>query len=476
MGLFSALVAQSPTTETTKTKRSQSLELPSLVQLYRTNPLRLESTALVPSYALLSYSAVPVARPSEQDGAGTNVVVASKRSQSKNLPVVPELGVWNVCVPKRGSDSLLLLPESFHSSSAAGGVLPYTFALTVDLSQPDQVEPTVSLLQDALIRFLIARPPPPISAAATTTAGSLLSSASEPNDEAATTTTTPSTTTTTTTTATTSLYALRSVSFGLAVEDTASAAKLQGDAPPSERDRQVLISLIICARRASATTSFAIASDPSTTNTNNRDEYRAKQVQALLWYHLRRYAHALNATLCMVDNDDNDGDEHIHVSHEQPAVALPHQLAHVWRELALGRPLQLKTLELGTGPTTVPSSDEASEEALPLLYTPQQPHAELIESVVLRTATYPGVWDAAKESLWKILPPIMASSPEEEAPSSAAAPTTTGDEHWLTQLRDSVAAAAEATKTPSKPARKEVTPDSAQKDAAVSSFFESLLK
>ena len=463
MGLFSALVAQSPS-ETKTSKRSQSLELPSLVQLYRTNPLRLETTALVPTYAVLSYSAVPVARPNEQDVAGTSAAaVPSKRSQSKNLPIVPELGVWNVCVPKRGSDALQLLPESFQSSSGAG--VPYTFALTVDLSQPDQVEPTVSLLQDALIRFLIARPPPPHPAATAATVGS---SPVEPIDEEATTAAAP-----TTTTATTSLYALRSVSFGLAPEDTASAAKLQGDAP-SEHDHKVLISLIICARRATTATTTTTSFGPADPKSNNQDEYRAKQVQALLWYHLRRHAHALNATLCLVDDDDTDEPtEHPH--EQQPAVALPHQLAHVWRELALGRPVQLTTPELGTGPTTVPSEEasEATAAALPLLYTPQQPHAELIESVVLRTATYPGVWDAAKESLWKLLPSSTSPSQADEAPSSAP---TTGDEHWLTQLRDAVAAAAEATKTPSKPVRKEVAPDSAQKDAAVSSFFESLLK
>lgn len=422
---------------------SPSLDLPCVVQLYKTKPVRLEEASSVPPYAMLSYSAVALGSIKEEAAAAADPSSSgspSKRPSSKKaMPaLVPELGVWNVCVSRPGSDAPLLLPPKPDQSA---------FCLTVDLSDPRLVEPTLSALQDALVRYLLARPPPPTTA---TAAGDNNNN----NDDSDSDDNSPPKTTSTATSFTTSQYDLRTVSFGLAAEDADSAAKLRkSQESATDKDRAAMLALVICARRSPPV---------------GKNDYRAKQAQALLYYHLRRYAAALNATLCFVD-DAGEIDSLVDDDPNDQPVVDPAQLAYIFRELAAGKPLNLSAPELGTGESS----------AFAYVYTMANHNPELIESVLLRNAHYPGEWDAAKESLWKVLPPPRPapSSPEARPDAPAAAPV--GDDPWLAELRDSVATASsafDATKTPAKATRKEVTPDSAQKDAAVSSFFESLLK
>jgi hypothetical protein len=461
MGLFSIFdshdesqegLAGTGTADDTSNKPSPSLDLPCVVQLYKVRPVRLEAAASVPPYAMLSYSAVAVGATKEEASAAVDASSSGSPSKRPNkkaaVPaVVPDLGVWNVCVNRPGSDAPLLLPPKPAQSA---------FCLTVDLSDPRLVEPTLSSLQDALVRYLLARPPPPTTTmdTATVTAGDNNNNGDSSNNDSGD-NSSPATS------FTTSLYDLRTVSFGLAAEDAASAAALRKGQPAgaaaAETDRAARVALAICARRAPPV---------------GKSDYRAKQAQALLYYHLRRYAAALRATLCFVDDGSSAGiDSLVDDDPSDQPVVDPAQLAYVFRELATGAPLNLSAPELGSGESS----------AFACVYTAANHNPELVESVLLRNAHYPGEWDAAKESLWKVLPP----PPPEARPDAPAVPANVapaGDDPWLAELRDSVAAAAatssapDATKTPAKAARKEVTPDSAQKDAAVSSFFESLLK
>jgi hypothetical protein len=440
-------------------KPSPSLDLPCVVQLYKVRPVRLEAASSVPPYAMLSYSAVALGATKEEASAAVDASSSGSPSKRPNkkaavVPVaVPDLGVWNVCVNRPGSDAPLLLPPKPAQS---------TFCLTVDLSDPRLVEPTLSALQDALVRYLLARPPPPttMDTATAVTAGDNNNDDDNSNNSDSGDNSSPATS------FTTSLYDLRTVSFGLAAEDADSAAKLrksQQAGTTADSDRAARVALVICARRAPPV---------------GKSDYRAKQAQALLYYHLRRHAAALRATLCFVDDGSSaEIDSLVDDDPNDQPVVDPAQLAYVFRELATRAPLNPSAPELGTGESS----------AFAFVYTAANHNPELVESVLLRNAHYPGEWDAAKESLWKVLPPPSPSAPEArpDAPAAAAAANgaPAGDDPWLAELRDSVAAAAaaassapDATKTPAKAARKEVTPDSAQKDAAVSSFFESLLK
>jgi hypothetical protein len=496
-------------------KHSLSLDLPSIVQLYRTNPFRLESAASVPPYSMLSYSAVAMSAIKDDETTPADLVAGvspSKRSNSNKKAVqaaMPELGVWNVRVARRGGgDSLLLLPPRLAQS---------VFCFVVDLFDPSQVEPTISMLQDALVRYLIERPLPTVPPA-------------ESSDDSA--AAAAATSSSTSSFATTTLHDLRTATFGLAPEDAESAARLQksqpeeaGAAATTHGDRNnnnTRLTLVICARRPGS--SFLLSSDGghadgrSATaatgggNNSKRVDYKYKQSQALLFYHLRRYAAALNATLCFVEEESassslagggggagsDDHPDAVGVA-EQPAIDAV-QLAHLWHELAVAAAAGsgkvnvpsssvLFDLSGGGGPPDdelgSPPSSVSSSFPYALAYTPHNHNSELIESVLLRNAHYPGVWDASKESLWKILPPPGHYEDPDDggtAPPAGEDDVDDGDDNrWLSELRDSAAASAppDVTKTPAKTttSRKEaVPPDSAQKDAAVSSFFESLLK
>ncbi|KAL3926119.1 MAG: hypothetical protein SGARI_005705, partial [Bacillariaceae sp.] len=102
------------------------------------------------------------------------------------------------------------------------------------------------------------------------------------------------------------------------------------------------------------------------------------------------------------------------------------------------------------------------------LYGPGKQQEFLIETVLLRNANYPGHWEASKDSLWVALP-----APQEAA--AVTKTTATGDAGWLTQLRDSIASALPAEKAPA-PGEGKDDKKPKEKDVAVSSFFESLLK
>ena len=260
---------------------------------------------------------------------------------------------------------------------------------TVDLEHSADVEPTLTALQQATVRILIQETPPA-----------------------------------STETTTTSLAQLETVSFGAAPQDTKAVAP---KAPPEEHERQQ-IALVIAAKRATAS-----------------DDYQNQQTQAFLLYHLRRYAAALGATLCLIQDEPP-------LEEQDPETAVATlttlQLGIVLRDLANGV-VVWNEIPADLGMETAP------------FYYGDDP---LIETALLRLATYPGHWDANTDSVWKVLP----ASPKEQAPGS---PNSVGDQGWLAELRNSVKA--ESTT----PSRTTTPPPAAKKkDADVSNFFESLLK
>jgi len=73
------------------------------------------------------------------------------------------------------------------------------------------------------------------------------------------------------------------------------------------------------------------------------------------------------------------------------------------------------------------------------LFFPGDHDIEIIESILLRNANCPGVWDAEKDSLWEVFtpPPLNDIS---KALTSSFKKNTTGDEKWLAVLAESVSA------------------------------------
>jgi hypothetical protein len=420
MGLFSTLLSDPSQVQTSEsgdvaTTASSSLSLPTVIHMYTDTPYQLENTTLIPSYAYLTFQAVHVPAGLVDD-ATTPEQTGRK---PKALDYVPDLGVWNCCV----TPSVLISSTEAQSISLADSILSSplsdcsttttpTFCWKVDLANSHSVEPTLTCLQDALIRHLIRSTTP---LGVSKTAGD-------------------------TATATTSLYELRSVQFGLAPHDETKTT-----ASPSEEDRHT--------KKGAAE------------NDDDVDSYRQQQTLSLLFYHLRRYAAALNASLVFVRSMSTFSpgavDTDVATTDLQPTLTLP-QLSAVW--LALAQQKQVWNENVLTD--VLEGLVLHCETGHAVLYGPGTHAPDWIESALLRNAQYPGHWDAAKESVWNILPPRVAT-----AVTRTTASTQHGDDFWLKELRESVAMPAAAVATPIRPtavAESAKTPD-------VSDYFANLL-
>jgi len=486
--------SSSPTSASTS-KKSSPATLPTVIQMYSGSqqPILLDAstaaskeTSCTPS-TTLTYQALQVgALPAEGGGGGS----AENKKLLSSIHVAPDVGVWNCRVsPSTGgvnngtsgtSENALvdaLLAQTARDAS--------TFCWTVDLTDASTVEPNVGLLQSTLVRHLIQHPPGSGSVAddpsVTTGDGGV-------DDK----------------TKTTTLYDLQAVQFGLATDDPASNTPKTIE----EATKDVKITLMICA---------VLPSDDKTTDSG--DAYRAKQAEALVVYHLRKFANAVNAALCFVppystlniadttkggaENKDSvlspskqqsesgsapseasigvDGSS----ESEQPTISYD-KLVKLWRDLAMGvlvwqegddTPSATSSLEPSTD-SSGESTDAAAVTAASALYGPGKQQEDLIETLLLRNANYPGHWEASKDSLWVALPSSMGMSSNDDNGSRAV-----GDAGWLAELRESIASALPAETTASDDAAAggaassggESKKDDAGDTKEVTDFFQSLI-
>jgi hypothetical protein len=411
MGLFATLTSSA--SEAGKTRSSAS-EVPSIVQLYSNSPIRFGACGKNRNFSILSYQAVNVG-PSATEGGGA---LLSKQDQV----VHPNLGVWNLRVTKPCNGFQNAVTNDVFGKIPIKVSETPCVCMSVSLANLDEVEPTITMLQDALVHYLISR--------------------GEINHKSA---TKPAS-------ATTSLFDLRSVQFGLAVNDKGSAKSMAASSP-DEQDRNVNVSLVI---------SVVIPSKAEVDTT----AYKEKQAEALVLYHLRKYATSLNAVLCFVRTDELGEEEPNAVD----AISI-NQLSHVWHQLAKGEE-GWKVLDPPVTSLEEESEAPKVESVVSGVYGPGSHQEDLIESVLLRNAHFPGHWDASNDSLWVALPTTsVADGPGSVSTSDQAA---AGDDSWLRELRSAIAS---DVKTPPPSINKEPgTESKTPNDAAVSSFFESLLK
>lgn len=420
MGLFSTL------TSSDEGPQTSSMNVPTLVQLYASKPIALDTTSKVTGYTAMTYQAI-------QSG------LVSDDQELKNRHQNPDLGVWDSRVGK-GKDENNKQGPLLDSLLAKVASHVRTFCWTVDMSDSATVEPTISLLQAALVRHLIENPPPVEETRQTST---------------------------------TSLYQLQATQFGLASDDKESNIIEKNI---SESSEAVKTCIIICAIL------------PEEKEEISESAYKTKQANALVIYHLRRFAAAINASLCFVEPEKSAAAATSSSSPtkesqkqqtqrssaseaSQPAVS-PDELSILWKDLAMDK--EIWKTSTSNVPTNSSSSSSNEEEtnianiAAPL-YGPGGHQEEFIESVLLRNAHYPGHWEASKDSLWVALPTLSENKAVDEGP-------VTGDEGWLSQLRESIASAAEAPKAPVVQEETKTEEKTAEPDVAVSDFFASLLK
>ena len=395
MGLFSTLASSGVA--------ASSSTVPTVIQLYTSEPIQLDSTAKVTGYTAMTYQAVQV---------------GSSEEEPKNKHQNPDLGVWSCRVQKttNNNSSSPLIDSLLSKLKAKADV--NTFCWTVDLTDETKIESDLTLLQDATVRYLIENPP------------------STEEEERS--------------TATTSLYQLQATQFGLAPEDKSQTAKKN----LNESTQNVKTTVMICAVL------------PPVQDDNAETNYRSKQAKALVIYHLRKFAAAINSSLvfCSKQAPAEEQPEEA-VTQEQSTVDFE-KLSQLWRDLANDQPVWI-TADTPPEESSPSSPDEGDFRHSNPIYGPTRHQDDLIETLLLRNAHCPGHWDAAKDSLWVALP--TPAPPAEDAP-----PPAGGDEGWLGQLRESIVSA-EPVK-PVVPTSEKPKEESPKKDAAVSSFFESLLK
>jgi hypothetical protein len=332
------------------------------------------------------------------------------------------LGVWNCRVDSSDCDenSLKQVPLTCK-----------TICWTVDLSRPELVVGTIKTLQEAVLRTYTETQ---------TEKGSSDESVADSLQS--------------TVTLTTTLKDLRKTTFGLATDDTTESVS------DPDADCNTSVCLVICAKKPT------IASN---------DNYREKQEQALLHYHLRKFAAAVNANLIFV-SDNNDGETNLEVTpplplaqqeNDNPTTALTQpsltiaQVVACLAQLARGEPLDTSGWD-----------DETTDSIFSNVYTPQNHNVELLETVVVRGAQYPGQWDATKISLWNILVPLQDQTNNQNN-QSVATMTTGGDDAWLAELQNSVGGAvAVVNKTP----QKQQPDKTASTPVEITDYFAELLK
>jgi len=463
---------------------SSSATIPTLVQLYagdvnsnntingaKQQPILIDNTLQVTGYTTLTYQAVQV-------GASRDDAVEVKNRHSN-----PDLGVWNcrVLVPAQnnkndkgknnGKQSTPLIDHILTKVASQTSI----YCLTVDMSDETSVEPNLSALQAALVRHLIEHPPSATNA--TTETNDAIIDGEIHID--------PATDDCRNIIKTTSLYDLQTTQFGLASGEKTAEQTIE------ESAKDVKIGLMICAVVASSRDDGTNPNNKAlTADLSSESAYKKKQARALVVYHLRKFAYAVNAALCFVERPENElslpskGENNIESASQTAHVAVVgnndtttnnnnaddtqiaisyDKLSQLWHDMAMGVPVWEQTSEAGDAATA--------------LYGPRRQQEDLIESLLLRNANYPGHWDASKDSLWVALPATNGTS---DTSTQTMTTTTAGDDGWLTQLRDSIVSALPATdkayvnEKPSADDNANGKPK--EKDAAVSSFFESLLK
>jgi hypothetical protein len=440
MGLFSVLTDDSANGEKSAGS-SGSIQIPTVLQLYTgEEPIQLEEASVLSGYSALTYQAIQIGSSLEEE-------------EVKNRHQTPDLGVWNCRVRSNINSSAANTKEAplVDSLLATIATKVRVFCLTVDLSQPGQVEPSLTLLQTALVRHLIENPP------------------TDPPE-------TPERKT-----ATTSLLQLQATEFGKASDDAKDETKSK-TTTLNESFHSITTTLMICAKLPPLDVTAA-SDDP--------DAYKIKQAQTLVIYHLRKFAAALNCSLCFVEAPQPQVPNPVTPTASAAATELAstatssstttstlqptadyNTLSQWWRDLALDENIWESTTSSSGAAGETPETVVVATS----LYGPGKHQEDLIESVLSRSANYPGHWDASKDSLWVALP-ASKDTDDDDATGGNNRKANSGDEGWLGQLRESIASAQDLPPPGASSPEKRMDDDKKDgKDAEVSDFFASLLK
>ena len=407
------------------------------------------STTAKRRFESLSYQAVEVT--AQQDSGGILQQQQPNTSKAKKHQR-PNLGIWDVRLPDAsagssggtdGGKSTDLVNRLLQKviSSPSQGVAPPTVIFALDLADPAAVYPAMEGMLGALLRRYDAMG---ADGASTKMSASASAAAS----------------------ATTRLSKLRSTKFGAAPEQSEEVpSKGAGGGSADTR-----IALIICC--AVPPTPAAEVGPEGGGATGAPQSFQEKQAVSLVHYHLHRFAAEVDCTLVFVrpdddganpavsapsDNEGGEGDNASAIAKSKgaiPSLAVT-ELAAVVSRVAQGMtPVEEEEKtnddndEVGAGDDTEEAQESGAATAAgldqPPIFAPGTHDDDLIGSVLLRNASCPGVWDAAKDDLWKALPSAKAGGDGGQKSSEKKKDVSVGgaaaDEAWLSKLAASLPA------------------------------------
>mmetsp|Transcript_37348 Transcript_37348/g.81764 ORF Transcript_37348/g.81764 Transcript_37348/m.81764 type:complete len:543 (+) Transcript_37348:96-1724(+) len=478
MGLFATLAASAAGNDSDKqmpssssSSSSSAAHLPTAVQLHTSRRIdfvsgtidgrRGESSGNAKRrFEVLSYQAVEVAEPTTSGGTSSgagegtadqvallgNAQQQQPQQQRKLKHLRPNLGVWD-CRMQEGrnggggggdaSNELIdrLLEQvvatasplkAEESSASASGeertvptpdplAAPPTVIFAVDLSDPAGVHPAVDAMASALVRRYD---------------GSTANKGIKYSPAAA---------------ATTRVSKLRTSKFGAAPESTEpTSADTKGS--------DARISLVVCCAVPPTPVEGGDGAVPAQT-------FQDKQAVSLVLYHLHRFASEVDCTLVFV-RADNDGSAVVPMPEDGSDQSSPNGgMAAVPSMTVSEFAGVVSRVALGMSPVEEedkPEEDAAASESIegdedpapvtnteqPSVYAPGTHDDDLIGSVLLRNASCPGVWDAAKDDLWKALPPRVsaadAGDDKSESKKNAKVGGAAADHEWLSKLAASL--------------------------------------
>ena len=394
-------------------------------------------------FETLSYQAVEVTAQQDGEGRSGGILQQQPNSSKAKKHQRPNLGIWDVRLPDTsggtdGDKSTDLINRLLQKVISPGAAAPPTVIFALDLADPSSVYPAMEAMVAALLRRYEAMGADGASAKMSASAS-----------------------------ATTRLSKLRSTKFGAAPEQSEEVPSNVSGGGSADTDR---IALIICC----AVPPTPAEVGPEGGATGAPQSFQEKQAVSLVHYHLHRFAAEVDCTLAFVRPDDGganlaasapsgdeggEGDNASAIAKSKGAIPslTVTELGAVVIRVAQGMAPVVEEEKTNDDNDEVGASDDAEEAQeggaaataagleQPPIFAPGTHDDDLIGSVLLRNASCPGVWDAAKDDLWKALPSAKAggggggqksSDKKKDVNVGGAA----ADEAWLSKLAASLPA------------------------------------
>jgi len=423
-------------------------------------------------FEILSYQPVHVSADSTTNtGVGTGTGTLSLTDASSSLNNKPNLGVWDCHLTfppqeKASKRATHLIQSALHHYTIKNQLQQQqkqvstfnkpTFLITIDLEDLSNVQPTLSAMMDSILSFLQKQQQQEQQV--------------KVKDEQIATSTTSAL-----------------PKFGTAAAAAVSASDETNiiDSNHVIHNASIIIGAVL-PLSSSLTTS-------TSTSSNNASTYQEKQGLNLVCYHLLKYSKDLNCTLLFLkqqneelfglddihnNNNMNMNDKVVAIQDEKvntgiiPQGMNVEEFAMILRNICFNGgidnssstkkenvnaqgsgsnkdndKLENEDQEEGGGNTKNGDIPQQHLTEQPSIYYPNQYDEDLIDSVYLRSASCPGVWDATKDNLWVALPPPASSSSindssnnhnDKDNKNTSSDGAGFGDEDWLSNLAESV--------------------------------------